>query len=77
MRDMPFPSWLNADTTNRINLYYSLSQLFAICGVLIMGLDEVRNEMKMKIQNSNIINLWYCDYGTGKNKIERYHREKH
>jgi hypothetical protein len=60
MRDMPFPSWLNADTTNRINLYYSLSQLFAICGVLIMGLDEVRNEMKMKIQNSNIINLWYC-----------------
>lgn len=40
MRDMPFPPSLSAETAARINLFYSLSQIFAICGVLIMGLDE-------------------------------------
>jgi hypothetical protein len=37
---MPFPPSLSQNCIARVNLFYSLSQIFAICGVLIMGLDE-------------------------------------
>jgi hypothetical protein len=34
MRDMPFPDWVTQKARNRINLYYSISQVFATAGLL-------------------------------------------
>eukprot|EP00960_Hanusia_phi_P017823 524378-Hanusia_phi.AAC.17 len=40
MRDMPLPDVL-IPYSNEMNLFYSTSQLFAIVGVLVLGIEEV------------------------------------
>jgi len=34
MRDMPFPDWISPRSVTAINYYYSVSQVFATCGIL-------------------------------------------
>jgi len=34
MRDMPFPDWVTQKTRDRVNLYYSVSQVLATAGLL-------------------------------------------
>lgn len=34
MRDMPFPDWVSQRSRNRLNLYYSISQVLATAGLL-------------------------------------------
>mmetsp|Transcript_16900 Transcript_16900/g.26184 ORF Transcript_16900/g.26184 Transcript_16900/m.26184 type:complete len:360 (+) Transcript_16900:54-1133(+) len=41
MRDMPFPASISDDMKSKINLFYAISQIFAVVGVLLLGFDEV------------------------------------
>jgi len=35
MRDMPFPDWVSKQARDRLNLYYSISQVLATAGLLV------------------------------------------
>jgi len=35
MRDMPFPDWVSKEARDRLNLYYSVSQVLATAGLLV------------------------------------------